>query len=153
VTTRRRYTAAQAKLTPVHADLDAAASRYTQLAARVPKTRRYDTAPGVPGASVPIDAAIVDHMVTIETWLPWWNQGADWLLDPQPKVDLTRREHLHCPGCQSGTLVAWPGLGLIRCLQCRAQWEGDREWRRLGVVLGVHEDRRYGARLPDIAAP
>jgi len=137
---------------PVSEHLTRAGSLYVQLAARVPKVRHAGAAGSVPGGSTPIDEAVVDHMAALETWLPWWATGADWLLDPQPKIDLTRRAAVCCPECATGTLLAWPAREEIRCLACRAVWQGAQQWRRLGVVLGVHDDGRFGPRLPGVAA-
>jgi hypothetical protein len=139
---------------PVRDDLTLAGSLYVQLAARVPKVRHAAGAPGAAGAgSLPIDETVVDHMVALETWLPWWVGAAEWLLDPQPKVDLTRSAGVRCPECETGTLLAWPRTNdVIRCLHCRATWEGRQQWRRLGVVLGVYDDGRFGPRLPGVAA-
>jgi ribosomal protein S27AE len=134
---------------PVQADLTRAGTLYIQLAARVPKVRRAGDATGTAaGGSTPIDETVVDHMLALEQWVPWWNAAADWLLDPQPKIDLTKRRHVTCPECATGTLLAWPAREEIRCLACRAVWAGAQQWRRLGVVLGVHDDGRFGPRLP-----
>jgi DNA-directed RNA polymerase subunit RPC12/RpoP len=103
---------------------------------------------------------MVSHMAALEQALSWWINQARWLLDPVSKVELTRTTGVRCPHC-GADLVAWlrpaaQDQSEIACTSQDPDHDGQRrwqpaEWKRLGVLVGVHEDGRFGARLPDLA--
>lgn len=144
---------------PLQADLDLAWSLYVQLAARVPPEHRG--AGGLrtpPGSRPPLQVDIVSHMADLERALSWWIATARYLLQPVTKVELTKREGVACPYC-GADLVAWlraadPDASEIVCtgldhldLDGPRRWPA-REWKRLGVLAGVHDDARYTATWP-----
>jgi hypothetical protein len=101
--------------------------------------------------------AMVSAMAELEQYLAWWIGQARYLLNPVSKVDLTARTGVRCPHCQAA-LVAWlhpadPAASEIVCTGLDHQWEDgpkrwrESEWKRLGILAGVHEDGRFGARL------
>ena len=82
---------------------------------------------------------------------------ARYLLNPVTKVELTARTGVRCPHCGSD-LVAWlrpedPAKSEIVCTAMQPHYDApnrwpESEWKRLGVLAGVHDDSRFGARLP-----
>jgi hypothetical protein len=144
----------------LQADLDLAASLYTQLAARVLPGRQLQGRRVPPTSRPPLQVDMVSHMAALEQALAWWINQARWLLDPVSKVELTRTTGVRCPHC-GADLVAWlrpaaQDQSEIVCTSQDPDHEGQRrwqpaEWKRLGVLVGVHEDGRFGARLSGVA--
>ena len=141
-------------------DLELAQSLYVQLAARVPPGRQQQGRRIPPASRPPLQVDMVSHMAALEDMIGQWISGARWLLDPWQKIDLTAREDVRCPYC-GADLVAWlrpadPDQSEIVCLNPTphddppGRWRPP-EWKRLGVLVGVHTDGRFGARLPDVA--
>jgi hypothetical protein len=142
---------------PLRADLDAAHHLYQQLAARVAPGQGQAGRRIPPGSRPPLDMAMVSAMNELERFLAWFNSQARYLLNPVSKIDLTARTGVRCPHC-GADLVAWlrpedPAASEIVCTGIDHKWEDgprrwpESEWKRLGVLAGVHEDGRFGARL------
>jgi hypothetical protein len=144
---------------PLQADLDLTFSLYTQLAARVPPESHPGAGRRTPPASrPPLQVDMVSHMADLERYTSWWIATARYLLQPVTKVELTKREGVVCPYC-GADLVAWlrsadPDASEIVCtgldhleVDGPRRWQSS-EWKRLGVLAGVHDDARYGARPP-----
>jgi hypothetical protein len=143
----------------VEQDADLAVSLYTQLAARVAPGKGAAGRRIPPGSRPPLDMAMVSAMAELEQYLSWWIGQARYLLNPISKIDLTARTGVRCPHC-GADLVAWlrpenPAKSEIVCTNMTphhsppGRWL-EPEWKRLGVLAGVHEDGRFGARLPEV---
>lgn len=139
---------------PIREDLDRFLSNYTQLAARVQPAQGIGSRRPQPSSRPPLEIRMVSHMEEGERLLAWWNHQACWLLDPHQRVELTKRLSIHCPHCD-GELVAylWPerpdrseiicqNLTHAEVTTAPSHWPPS-EWKRLGVLLGTHEDGRF----------
>lgn len=143
---------------PLQADLDHAYSLYVQLAARVAPGRAGTPVQVPPGSRPPLHVEIVSHMHDLERTLAWWTATARYLLQPVTKVELTKREGVVCPYC-GADLIAWlrsadPDNSEIVCtgldhldIDGPRRWPAS-EWKRLGVLAGVHDDARFTATRP-----
>jgi len=142
---------------PLRADLELAWSNYQQLAARVAPGKGQAGRRIPPGSRPPLDVAMVSHMAELPRLLAWFNATARYLLNPVTKVELTARTGVRCPHCGSD-LVAWlrpedPAKSEIVCTAMQPHYDApnrwpESEWKRLGVLAGVQEDGRFGARPP-----
>jgi len=145
---------------PLRADLDLAWSNYRQLAARVAPGKGAAGRRTPPASRPPLDVAMVSHMAELPRLLAWFNATARYLLNPVTKVELTARTGVRCPHC-GADLVAWlrpedPAKSEIVCTNPDVRHDGTRrwpeaEWKRLGVLAGVHDDGRFGAQPPPFA--
>jgi DNA-directed RNA polymerase subunit RPC12/RpoP len=141
---------------PLRTDLEQAHSLYVQLAARVAPGKGQAGRRIPPGSRPPLDMAMVSAMADLEQYLAWWCSQARYLLYPVTKIELTARTGVRCPHC-GADLIAWvrpedPAKSEIVCTNPSVDHDGTRrwpepEWKRLGVLAGVHEDGRFGARL------
>lgn len=138
---------------PLRQELEAAWANYQLLAARVPPGQGQGGRRPQPASRPPLQVQIVSHMHEFERLLTWFNNQARYLLSPVEKVELTTRLAVRCPYC-GGNLVAWvwkenPDRSEIVCGGLDHQWEDGpnrwppSEWKRLGVLLGTHEDGRF----------
>lgn len=133
-------------------DLADAWSCYTQLAARVAPGKGQAGRRVPPASRPPLDVQMVSHMAQLEQYLAWWNTSARYLLHPVTKVELTARTGVRCPRC-GASLIAWlrpedPARSEIVCTNPDPDHDGTRrwpesEWKRLGVLAGVHDDGRF----------
>jgi hypothetical protein len=140
---------------PLRADLEQAWSLYTQLAARVAPGRGQAGRRIPPASRPPLDVAMVSHMAVLEQTLSWWIGSARYLLNPVSRIELTARTGVRCPSC-GADLVAWlrpedPAKSEIVCTNPDPGHDGTRrwpesEWKRLGVLAGVHEEPDRGGR-------
>lgn len=137
--------------------LNQAWSLHQQLAARLPPEQAAGGRRPQPGSRPPLQVQMVSHMADLEQYINWWIAGARWRLNPTSRVDLTARTGVRCPTC-GADLIAWlrpedPAASEIVCTgldheedQAPRRWP-ESEWKRLGVLAGVHDDGRFGPRL------
>jgi hypothetical protein len=133
-------------------DLGEAWRLYQLLAARVPPGRAQAGRRVPPASRPPLQVDPLSLMAELEADLAAWIGRARWLLDPWQRIDLTARTGVRCPIC-GADLIAWiypdnPAASEIRCTNPDPEHDGTRrwpesEWKRLGVLAGVHEDGRF----------
>ena len=148
-------------------DLDEMGRFYQLLAASVDPTQGEGGRRPQPGSRPPLQVDPVSLMDEGRRFVRWWIHAARWNLKPARKINITDRTGARCPYCHElgykGELVAWiygddPEPPEVLCLDDQhpaaqpKRWE-KHEWPRLGVLTGVREDARYGARPPGAVAP
>lgn len=126
-----------------------------------------------PASRPPLQLDPVSEMHSFERSLDYHEAQFNRILHPIKRIDITDRTGITCPHCTTGKLVGWirddDPQDLDRNLKpdevvC-LNWEADQhttdgwpfrwtkdEWARLGVQTGARDDRRFGARLPDVAS-
>jgi hypothetical protein len=155
---------------PLQQDLDEVWRLHQLLAAKVEPSQGEGGRRTPPASRPPLQVDPVSLMEELRRYLGWWIAQARWNLQPVKRIDITARTGVTCPYCAVGKLVGWlrgddpehPGRvqpDEVICLNRTAdqhategapwRWTKD-EWARLGVLTGVREDRRFGARLPDL---
>lgn len=147
---------------PLRADLDEFYSNYVQLAARVLPAQGQGGRRPQPSSRAPLQVQMVSLMDEGRRLLAWFNGQAKFLLNPYQRIELTKREGVRCPHC-GADLVAhlWPehpDRSEIVCTGLDHRWEDGpsrwppSEWKRLGVLVGTHEDGRFSVERDSGAA-